>query len=86
VEFAIGVAGMDPIVDYRGQQDMFGYNLRYKYVALADEAAAAAELVMGQGMERTPVAIIRGLDRLKRSLDRNLSRKLLLGRRLDLFR
>lgn len=86
VEFAIGVAGIEPIVDYRGLDDMFGYSLRYKYVAIADEAAAAAELVMGQGKERTPVAIIRGLDRMKRSSDRNLSRKLLLGRRLDLFR
>jgi len=86
VEFAIGVSGIDPIVDYRGLEDMFGYSLRYKYVAIADEAAAAAELVMGQGRERTPVAIIRGLDRMKRSTDRNLSKKLLLGRRLDLFR
>jgi coenzyme F420-0:L-glutamate ligase/coenzyme F420-1:gamma-L-glutamate ligase len=86
VEFAIGIAGMEPVVDYRGREDMFGYNLRYKYVALADEAAAAAELVMGQGTERTPVAIVRGLERMQRSLDRNLSRKLLLGRRLDLFR
>ena len=86
VEFAIGIAGMEPIVDYRGLEDMFGYSLRYKYVALADEAAAAAELVMGQGTERTPVAIIRGLDRMKRSMDRGPSRKLLLGRQLDLFR
>ena len=86
VEFAIGVAGIEPIVDYRGLDDMFGYSLRYKYVAIADEAAAAAELVMGQGRERTPVAIIRGLERMKRSSDRKLSRKLLLGRRLDLFR
>jgi len=86
VEFAIGVAGIEPIVDYRGLDDMFGYSLRYKYVAIADEAAAAAELVMGQGRERTPVAVIRGLDRMKRSSDRNLSRKLILGRRLDLFR
>jgi len=86
VDFAIGIAGMEPIVDYRGLEDMFGYSLRYKYVGLADEAAAAAELVMGQGTERTPVAIVRGLSRMKRSLDRNLSKKLLLGRRLDLFR
>jgi coenzyme F420-0:L-glutamate ligase/coenzyme F420-1:gamma-L-glutamate ligase len=86
VEFAIGIAGMEPMVDYRGLEDMFGYSLRYKYVALADEAAAAAELVMGQGTERTPVAIIRGLDRMKMRSQRNLSKKLLLGRRLDLFR
>jgi len=86
VEFAIGLAGVEPIVDYRGLEDMYGYSLRYKYVALADEAAAAAELVMGQGTERTPVAIIRGLGRMKRSLDRDLSKRLLLGKRLDLFR
>jgi coenzyme F420-0:L-glutamate ligase/coenzyme F420-1:gamma-L-glutamate ligase len=86
VEFAIGIAGMEPIVDYRGREDMYGYSLRYKYVALADEAAAAAELVMGQGTERTPVAIIRGLKRMKRSLNGKLARKLLLSGRMDLFR
>ncbi len=86
VEFAIGIAGMEPIVDYRGLEDMFGYNLRYKYVALADEVAAAAELVMGQGAERTPVAIIRGLDRVKANQNGKLSKKLLLGGRLDIFR
>lgn len=86
VEFAIGVAGLEPIVDYRGRKDMFGYNLRYKYVALADEAAAAAELVMGQGTERTPIAILRDLDRMQRSLAPGLSKKLQLGRQLDLFR
>jgi coenzyme F420-0:L-glutamate ligase/coenzyme F420-1:gamma-L-glutamate ligase len=86
VEFAIGIAGMEPIIDYRGLEDLFGYCLRYKYVALADEAAAAAELVMGQGTERTPVAIIRGLDRMRASSDPKLSKKLMLGRRLDLFR
>lgn len=86
VEFAIGIAGMEPIVDYRGLEDMFGYNLRYKYVALADEVAAAAELVMGQGAEHTPVAIIRGLDRVKANQNGKLSKKLLLGGRLDIFR
>jgi len=86
VEFAIGVAGLEPMVDYRGLQDMFGYSLRYKYVGLADEIAAAAELVIGQGTERTPAAIIRGLDRVRFARSPRLSRKLLLGRRLDLFR
>jgi coenzyme F420-0:L-glutamate ligase/coenzyme F420-1:gamma-L-glutamate ligase len=85
VEFAIGVSGMEPVVDYRGLKDLFGYELRYKYVGLADEVAAAAELVMGQGTERTPVAILRGLPRLKRTEKHRLSRKLQLGRRKDLF-
>jgi coenzyme F420-0:L-glutamate ligase/coenzyme F420-1:gamma-L-glutamate ligase len=86
VELAIGIAGMEPIVDYRGQDDLFGYRLRYKYVGLADEIAAAAELVMGQGRERIPVAIVRGLSRLRRSEVENLSRKLMLGKKMDLFR
>ena len=86
VEFAIGVAGIEPIVDYRGQEDLFGYRLRYKFVALADEIAAAAELVMGQGTERTPVALVRGLSRLKRSEAEGLSKKLMLGKKMDLFR
>jgi len=85
VEFAIGVSGIEPIVDYRGQKDLFGYELRYKFVALADEVAAAAELVMGQGTEQVPVAIVRDLSRVVRTEARALSKKLLLGRQIDLF-
>jgi len=85
VEFAIGVSGIHPIVDYRGSADIFGYELKYKFVGLADEIAAAAELVMGQGTERIPIAIVRGLTRLKISEDRHLSDKLLLGKQRDLF-
>jgi len=86
VEFAIGLSGIEPIDDYRGRKDLFGYQLRFKYVGLADEVAAAAELVMGQGTEGIPVAIVRGLTRAVVSEGQVLSRKLLLGRRLDLFR
>ena len=85
VEFAIGVAGIQPIIDYRGEKDLFGYELKFKYVALADELAAAAELVMGQGTEQIPVAIIRGLGRLQHTEETNLSKKLSLGRQKDLF-
>ena len=85
VEFAIGVSGLEPIVDYRGLQDIFGYELRYKFVGLADEVAAAAELIMGQGTERMPVAIVRGLPRFHNAEQSGLSRKLTLGKRRDLF-
>jgi coenzyme F420-0:L-glutamate ligase/coenzyme F420-1:gamma-L-glutamate ligase len=85
VEFAIGVSGIEPIVDYRGQEDLFGYALRYKFVALADEVAAAAELVMGQGTEQVPVAIVRGLNRIVRTEAPGLSKRLLLGKQVDLF-
>jgi len=84
-EFAIGVSGIEPIVDYRGQEDLFGYELRYKFVALADEVAAAAELVMGQGTEQVPVAVIRGLQRTVRTEDHGMARRLLLGKQVDLF-
>ena len=85
VEFAIGVSGIEPITDYRGQKDLFGYELRYKFVALADEVAAAAELVMGQGTEQVPVAVVRGLNRVIRTQAHGLSRKLQLGKQADLF-
>ena len=61
VEFAIGIAGVRPFKDYRGTRDLFGNELKFKLVAVADEMAAAAELVMGQGSEAIPVAIIKGL-------------------------
>jgi len=65
VEFAIGVADIDPFKDYRGQKDLFGYVLKVKKVAIADEIASAAELAMGQGREAVPVVIIKNLNRVE---------------------
>ncbi|MGB8344683.1 MAG: coenzyme F420-0:L-glutamate ligase [Ktedonobacteraceae bacterium] len=59
VNMAIGVAGMAPITDYRGQLDPYGYEMHASMIAVADELAAAAELVMGK-IDRVPAAIIRG--------------------------
>ena len=56
---AIGLAGMLPFVDYVGQSDPHGYELRVSTLAVADELAAAAELVHGK-LEAVPVAVIRG--------------------------
>lgn len=61
VNVAIGVAGMPALKRYAGQHDPEGYELRVTEIALADEVAAAAELVMGK-LDRCPVAIARGLD------------------------
>lgn len=63
VEFAIGVSGVKVFKDYRGEEDLFGYVLLVKNVAVVDELACAAELVMGQGNEAVPVAIVKGLKR-----------------------
>lgn len=59
VNFAIGVAGMEPLLDYAGQTDPAGYELRVTQMAVADELAAAAELVQGK-LDRVPAAVIRG--------------------------
>ena len=56
---ALGVAGVPALVDYRGQVDDHGKELQVTVVAVADELAAAAELVMGK-TARVPVAVIRG--------------------------
>lgn len=61
VNFAIGLAGIDPFKDYRGKKDLFGQILKVKNIAVVDEIAAAAELLMGQGKEAMPVVIFRGL-------------------------
>jgi len=60
INVAIGVAGIKPIRDRRGEKDLFGYVLRIKQTAVADELASAAELVIGQANEGIPVAIIKG--------------------------
>ena len=60
INVAIGVAGIKPIRDRRGEKDLFGYVLRIKQTAVADELASAAELVIGQANEGIPAAIIRG--------------------------
>lgn len=57
---AIGVAGMKPIRDRRGERDLFGRELKVTLVAVADEIAAAASLVIGEGAEGVPAALVRG--------------------------
>jgi len=60
VNFAIGIAGIAPVIDYAGQVDPAGYELRVTQMAVVDELAAAAELVHGK-LSRVPVAIVRGV-------------------------
>jgi coenzyme F420-0:L-glutamate ligase/coenzyme F420-1:gamma-L-glutamate ligase len=58
-EVAIGVAGMLPLVDYVGQVDTHGRELKVTVICIADELASAAEMVTGK-INRVPVAHIRG--------------------------
>lgn len=74
-DVAIGVAGLAAVVDLRGTDDALGRELQVTEVAVADEVAAAAELVMGKSAG-IPAAIVRGLDRVwfRESSSRDLVR------------
>ncbi len=60
-DIAIGVAGLSPLLDLRGVRDPAGYELKTTKIAVADEIAGAAELVMGK-TAGIPAAIVRGLE------------------------
>jgi coenzyme F420-0:L-glutamate ligase / coenzyme F420-1:gamma-L-glutamate ligase len=60
-DVAVGVAGLTPLLDLRGARDAAGYELRTTVIAVADEIAGAAELVMGK-TAGIPAAIVRGLE------------------------
>jgi coenzyme F420-0:L-glutamate ligase/coenzyme F420-1:gamma-L-glutamate ligase len=79
---AIGVAGMEPLADYRGESDPHGYPLTASVLAVADEIAAAAELVMGK-TKGIPVAVVRDYP-YERGL--GTGRDLLMDPERDLFR
>jgi coenzyme F420-0:L-glutamate ligase/coenzyme F420-1:gamma-L-glutamate ligase len=83
INVAIGVAGIKPIRDRRGEKDLFGYMLKVKQTAIADELSSAAELVIGQADEGIPVAIIRGYQ-YERSEDAT-SKDLIRPKEKDLF-
>jgi len=86
VNFAIGLSGIKPFKDYRGKKDLFGQTLKVKNVAVADEIAAAAELLMGQAREGRPVIIFRGLDDLVEFCEKCSSSRLHISSKQDLFR
>jgi len=65
---AVGVAGLAPLTDYRGQHDPYGHPLEQTVVAVADEIAAAGDLVKGK-VDDLPVAVVRGLGHLVTAAD-----------------
>ena len=86
VNFAIGVAGIEPFKDYRGKKDLFGETLKVKNVAVIDEIAAAAELLMGQAKEATPVVVFKGLNNVVEFSDNCNISELKISKEEDLFR
>ncbi len=83
VGVAIGVAGIPALWDRRGEPDRDGHILQYTDVGVADEIAAAAGLVMGQGSESRPVAIVRGLNL---PLQNGRASDLIRAKEMDLYR
>jgi len=61
INIAVGSHNFSVIDDAIGREDIYGYKLKATIIALADEVCSAAELVMGQAGEMTPVVLVRGL-------------------------
>ncbi|MET0420761.1 MAG: coenzyme F420-0:L-glutamate ligase [Acidimicrobiia bacterium] len=61
VGVAVGVAGMDPVIDKAGAVDLFGRELKATLIPMADQLAGAAALVSGETDEGLPVVLVRGL-------------------------
>jgi coenzyme F420-0:L-glutamate ligase/coenzyme F420-1:gamma-L-glutamate ligase len=86
VNFAIGIAGIKPFKDYRGKEDLFGQTLKVKNVAVVDEIAAAAELLMGQAKEAKPVVIFKGLNDFVEFSENCSIKELQISSEEDLFK
>ena len=80
-DVALGVAGITALLDLDGRRDSVGYELHATQIAMADEIAGAAQLVMGK-LDGIPAALVRGLD----VRGPGLGRDLLMPRERDLFR
>ncbi len=83
VGIAIGTAGLNPLFNQVGEQDIFGNVLEVTEPAVADELAAAASLVMGQAAEACPVVLVRGAEFPEFA---GGSTSLLRDRGMDMFR
>jgi len=83
-DVAIGVAGLGPVEDWRGRRDGGGRRLEATVIAIADQAAAAADLVRGKD-SREPVVLVRGLERHVSESDGPGAAVLVRARGEDLF-
>src|SRR5205823_11961648 len=80
-DVAIGCAGLRPLLDLHGEHDAAGYELHATVIAVADELAAAAELVKGK-LDGVPAAVVRGFEHR----GEGTARELVLPPERDLFR
>jgi coenzyme F420-0:L-glutamate ligase/coenzyme F420-1:gamma-L-glutamate ligase len=80
-DVALGAAGIRVMEDLRGTRDRIGYELKSTQIAIADELASAAQLVMGKA-DGNPVAVVRGLD----VVGEGAAKELVMPADRDLFR
>jgi len=85
VNVALGIAGISPLIDYRGQKDASGKTLQATLMAVADEIASAAELVMGKA-DGVPVAVVRGVQGIQAAANSTGARALIRPAERDIFR
>ena len=84
VGVAIGVSGIDPVLDMRGAKDLFGYELQTTIIGQVDSLASAAQLIMGEANEGFPAVLIRGY---KFNSNENATIKTILREKeIDIFR
>jgi len=82
--FALASANIQSLIDLKGEKDIYGNILQATEIAIADELAAAAGLLMGQGSEGMPIVIIRGFDRTQYA--KNDAFDLIVKKEDDLYR
>ena len=82
--FALASSNIQSLIDLKGEEDIFGNTLHATEIAIADELAAAAGLLMGQGNDMKPVVIIKGFDRSNYSV--NNAYDLMVNKDDDLYR
>jgi coenzyme F420-0:L-glutamate ligase/coenzyme F420-1:gamma-L-glutamate ligase len=87
VGVAIGISGIESLWNRQGETDLYGRELQTTNIAVADEIASAASIVMGQADEGIPVVIIRGIDYFKKLRNTSATIKpLIRPKKNDVFR
>ncbi len=82
INIAVGVSGLAPLRDFRGEDDPYGYRMHATIISVADELTSAAELVMGK-VDACPVAVVRGYPFVRAE---GSSRELVIDPARDMFR
>lgn len=84
---AVGISGMKPLWDRKGEKDLFGRELQTTSIAVADELAAAASILMGQADEGIPVVLIKGVEYTNMLKDNeSTANDLIRPKKYDVFR